>query len=105
MPTAAQRALSAGIRTLTRNVGDLFVFAGHSFRATVSEPAQVTMGYPRGTTVGPEYDLELEVEIDGLETMPREGQTITRDGINYKIVAVRNPPGTHKVVFHVYQPK
>lgn len=106
MATPAQFALSEGMRTLTRNVGSHFVFAGHSFPATVSEPLQVTLGMPRGTTPGPEYDLEIEAAVCDFETpLPREGQTITRDGVSYRVVAVRNPPGSHKVTFLVYQPK
>lgn len=106
MPTPAQTALARGMRTLTRNVGDLFVFGGRSFRATVSEPLQVAMPFGRGTTPGPEYDLELEAALEDIETeIPREGQTLTRDGIKYRVAAVRKPPGTHKVVFLVTLPK
>lgn len=106
MATAAQSALAEGMRTLTRNVGEWFVFGGRSFPATVSEPLQVASGFPRGTTPGPEYDLEIEASVCDIKTaIPREGQTLTREGVSYRVVAVRNPPGSHKVTFLVYQPK
>lgn len=105
MPTPAQTALAHGMRTLTRNVGELYVFGGHSFPATTSEPLQVAMPFNRGTTAGPEYDLEIEAAIADMTEIPREGQTLTRDGVKYRIVAVKNPPGSHKVVMLVTLPK
>lgn len=106
MITEAQTALTLGMRTLTRSVGELFVFSGHSFPATVSEPLQVALGFARGTTPGAEFDLEIEAEIGDVgPVLPRDGQTLTRNGVSYRIVGVMNPPGSHKVVFLVYQPK
>lgn len=105
--TASEAALSYGLAQQCSEQGPTpFSFGGVTFRAITAAPIEIDRGIPRGTSFGPEHDFEVMTLACVFKGgFPVPGNTITRNGISYRVVSVQLVPDSHNIVIRCVQPK
>ena len=104
-PSAASRALSAGLGVLDSQFARVFTVGAVTFKGITKEPLVASRGVPRGLSFGQEHDFEIRAQRSYFTgALPKPGSTITGDGIKYRVVGVQEAPGSHVITFLCVQP-